>query len=78
MEVGSFDHQNVSSPRGGGAVHHGCAMSTMSYFTFAMIAVYTAINANNVRSFFTVYVITSQDCKKELEKSIFTYLFEQF
>ena len=56
MEVGSFDHQNVSSPRGGGAVHHGCAMSTMSYFTFAMIAVYTAINANNVRSFFTVYV----------------------
>ena len=52
MEVGSFDHQNVSSPRGGQAVHHGCAMSTMSYFTFAMIAVYTAINANNVRSFF--------------------------
>ena len=29
MEVGSFDHQNVSSPRGGQAVHHGCAMSTM-------------------------------------------------
>ena len=52
MEVGSFDHQNVSSPRGGQAVHHGCAMSTMSYFTFAMIAVYTAINANNVRYFF--------------------------
>ena len=52
MEVGSFDHQNMSSPRGGQAVHHGCAMSTMSYFTFAMIAVYTAINANNVRSFF--------------------------
>ena len=50
MEVGTL-HQTSSgagSPRGGEAVHYGCSMSTMSYFTFAMIGIYTAINVNNV------------------------------
>ena len=49
MEVATF-HQTseAGSPRGGEAVHYGCSMSTMSYFTFAMIGIYTAINVNNV------------------------------
>ena len=47
MEVGYFNSE-FSSPRGGEAVHYGCSMSTMSYLTFAMIGIYTAINVNNV------------------------------
>ena len=47
MEVGNFNSE-FSSPRGGEAVHYGCSMSTMSYLTFAMIGIYTAINVNNV------------------------------
>ena len=49
MEVATFHQKSdVGSPRGGEAVHYGCSMSTMSYFTFAMIGIYTAINVNNV------------------------------
>ena len=49
MEVATFHQKSeAGSPRGGEAVHYGCSMSTMSYFTFAMIGIYTAINVNNV------------------------------
>merc|ERR1711976_825600 len=46
MEVGNLNSE-FSSPRGGEAVHYGCSISTMSYLTFAMIGIYTAINVNN-------------------------------
>merc|ERR1712020_30125 len=36
-----------SEARGGNPVHYGCSLSSMSYMTFALIAIYTAINVNN-------------------------------
>ena len=49
-ETGSevlFLNTEGGSARGGNPVKYGCSLSSMSYMTFAMIAIYTMINVNN-------------------------------